>query len=170
MTLQIREATPADAMLLNALGYRIYRAHFEHLWESESELEAFLASEYSLDELEQSLKEQAVCWYVAETDRPIGFAKVTYESSIPDTNMSGMLLNKLYLDPADTRKGYGQVMFDTVKELARARGKDFVWLEVLEQNECAGHFYRKQGMTLIKSDYFKTASQQSVIRIMGIAV
>ena len=29
MTLQIREATPADAMLLNALGYRIYRAHFE---------------------------------------------------------------------------------------------------------------------------------------------
>lgn len=24
MTLQIREATPADAMLLNALGYRIY--------------------------------------------------------------------------------------------------------------------------------------------------
>lgn len=170
MTLQIREATPVDAMLLNALGYRIYRAHFEHLWESESELEAFLASEYSLDELEQSLKEQAVCWYVAETDRPIGFVKVTYESSIPDTNMSGMLLNKLYLDPANTRKGYGQVMFDTVKELARAKGKDFVWLEVLEQNERACNFYRKQGMTLIKNDYFKTASQQSVIRIMGIAV
>ncbi|MDE9620268.1 hypothetical protein [Citrobacter portucalensis] len=29
MTLQIREATPADAMLHNALAYRIYRAHFE---------------------------------------------------------------------------------------------------------------------------------------------
>ena len=29
MTLQIRDATPADAMLLNALGYRIYCAHFE---------------------------------------------------------------------------------------------------------------------------------------------
>lgn len=169
MKLQIREATPADAMLLNTLGYRIYRAHFEYLWESESELEAFLASEYSLEELEQSLKDQAVCWYVAETDRPIGFAKVTYESSIPDTNMSGMLLNKLYLDPADTRKGYGQVMFDTVKELARAMGKGFAWLEVLEQNERACNFYRKQGMTLIKNDYFKTASQQSVIRIMGIA-
>lgn len=77
-------------MLLNALGYRISRAHFEHLWESESERE-------------QSQKEQAVCCYVVETDRPIGFVKVTYESSIPDTNMSGMLLNKLYLDPADTR-------------------------------------------------------------------
>ncbi|MEB4674452.1 hypothetical protein MXL54_06680 [Enterobacteriaceae bacterium G50] len=94
MTLQIREATPADAMLLNALSYRIYRAHFEHRWESESELEAFIASEYSLVELKQSLKEQAVSCDVAETDRPIGFAKVTYESSIPDTNMSGMLLNK----------------------------------------------------------------------------
>ncbi|EHM45464.1 hypothetical protein HMPREF0880_04196 [Yokenella regensburgei ATCC 43003] len=61
-------------------------------------------------------------------------------------------------------------MFDIVKELARAREKDFVWLEVLEQNECACNFYRKQGMTLIKSTYFKTASQQRVIRIMGIAV
>jgi hypothetical protein len=29
MTLQIREATLADAMLLNMLDYRIYRAHFE---------------------------------------------------------------------------------------------------------------------------------------------
>lgn len=97
MTLQIREATPADAMLLNALGYRIYRAHFEHLWESKSELEAFLASEYSLDELEQSLNEQAVCWYVAETDRPIGFAKVTYESSIPDTICQGCCLTNSIL-------------------------------------------------------------------------
>lgn len=82
----------------------------------------------------------------------------------------GCCLAKLYLDPADTRKGYGQVMFDTVKDLARAREEDFVWLEVLEQNERACNFYRKQGMTLIKRDYFKTASQQSVIRIMGIAV
>ena len=29
MTLQVREATPADAMLHNALACRIYRAHFE---------------------------------------------------------------------------------------------------------------------------------------------
>lgn len=33
MSLQIRVATLADAMLLNTLGYRIYRAHFEHLWD-----------------------------------------------------------------------------------------------------------------------------------------
>lgn len=170
MTLQIREATPADAMLLNALGYSIYRAHFEHLWVSKSEMEAFLASEYSLAVLEQSLKERGVRWYIAETEWPMGFAKVTCESTIPDTDMSGMLLNKLYFDPKDTGKGHGQVMFETIKQLARDNGKDFVWLEVLEQNQRAFNFYRKLGMTWIKSTLFKTASQQSVIRIMGISV
>ncbi|MEB4674451.1 GNAT family N-acetyltransferase [Enterobacteriaceae bacterium G50] len=82
----------------------------------------------------------------------------------------GCCLTKLYLNPANTRKGYGQVTFDNVKKLARARGKSFVWLEVLEQNERACNFYRKQGMTLIKSDYFRTASQQSIIRILRITV
>ena len=32
MTLRIRQATRADAALLSELGYRIYPAHFQHLW------------------------------------------------------------------------------------------------------------------------------------------
>lgn len=170
MTLHMRQATLADAMLLNEMGYRIYRAHFKHLWVSESELNPFLAGEYSLSVLEQSLQERSVCWYVAETDRPMGFAKVSDESTIPDTDISGTLLNKLYFDAAETGKGYGQLMFETIKARARGTGAKFLWLEVLEQNERACHFYNKLGMEHIKSTLFTTASQQSVIRIMGLSL
>jgi len=170
MTLLMRQATLADAMLLSEMGYRIYRAHFEHLWVSESELHQFLASEYSLPVLEQSLQEHSVCWYVAKTDRPMGFAKVTDKSTIPDTDISGTLLNKLYFDAAETGKGYGQLMVETIKARARDTGAKFLWLEVLEQNERACHFYNKQGMEHIKSTLFTTASQQSVIRIMGVSL
>ncbi|MCT4709090.1 GNAT family N-acetyltransferase [Enterobacteriaceae bacterium H11S18] len=170
MPLKIRQATQADLMLLNELGNNIYRAHFKHMWASESEMNDFLECEYALSTLEHSLKEYGVCWYLAETDHPIGFAKVTWECTIPDTEISGVLLNKLYLDPAETRKRYGQLMFDEITELARRRGKKFLWLEVLEQNDRACKFYSKLGMRHIKDTYFKTTSQQSRLKIMGVSI
>lgn len=170
MSLHLRQATLVDLTLLNELGYDIYRAHFSHMWVSESEMNDFLDGEYSPSALEQSLKDHGVCWYVAETDRPVGFAKVTWSSTISDTEITGVLLNKLYLSPAQTGKRYGQLMFKKITELARERGKDFLWLEVLEQNESACKFYRRLGMRHIKDTVFKTASQQSILKIMGISI
>ncbi|MDA5483094.1 GNAT family N-acetyltransferase [Yersinia intermedia] len=170
MTLHIRQAALADSMLLNELGYSIYRAHFKHMWVSESEMNNFLECEYSVSALEQSLKDPNECWYIAQTERPIGFAKLTWESTIPDTEISGVLLNKLYLNPTETSKRYGQLMFEKITELARGSGKDFLWLEVLEQNERACKFYNKQGMRYIKDTILKTASQQSILKIMGMPI
>ncbi|MBV4365248.1 GNAT family N-acetyltransferase [Erwinia phyllosphaerae] len=167
MPLQLRKATLADAILLNELGYSLYLAHFRHMWMSESDMNDFLEREYSLSTLEQSLKKPGMSWYVVETDRPIGFAKFTWESTIPDTKISGVLLNKFYIDPTETGKGYGQLIFNKIIDLVRTKRKDFLWLEVLEQNERACNFYNKQGMRYIKDIIFKTASQQSVLKIMG---
>lgn len=170
MTLKIRQATLADAQLLSELGCSIYRAHFTHMWVSEDELNAFLEGEYSRSALEQSLQDRSICWYVAETDRPVGFAKVTWESTIPDSKISGMQLNKLYLNPTETGKSYGHLMFETIKAFAREHKANRLWLEVLEQNERACHFYNKQGMKHIKNILFTTASQRSVLRIMEITL
>ncbi|MRM10009.1 GNAT family N-acetyltransferase [Enterobacter cloacae subsp. dissolvens] len=170
MTLHIRQATSADSVLLSEMGYRIYPAHFKHLWKSESELSDFLESEYSVAAIEQSLRESGTSWYVADLDQPIGFMKLTWEATIPDTDISGVLLNKLYLDPTKTSNHYGQSMFSSVIELTRSHGNKFLWLEVLEQNERARRFYEKQGMRFIKDTVFETASQRSVLKIMGMGL
>lgn len=162
MTLRIRQASGADSALVCELGYRIYPAHFQHLWVSDAE--------YAVSVLEQSLKDNAVSWYVAETDRPVGFMKVTWDAMLPETDKRGVLLNKLYLDPAETGKNYGQDMFNKIIDMARSRGKDYLWLEVLEQNAGAYRFYQKQGMLCIKNVLFETASQQSILRIMGMSL
>ncbi|MEC5321540.1 GNAT family N-acetyltransferase [Brenneria populi subsp. brevivirga] len=81
-----------------------------------------------------------------------------------------MFLNKLYFNPTETSKRYGQLMFEKITELARCSGKNFLWLEVLEQNERACKFYNKQGMWYIKDTIFKTASQQSILKIIGISI
>ncbi|KJN32752.1 GNAT family N-acetyltransferase [Enterobacter sichuanensis] len=170
MMLRIRQATVADSTLLSELGYRIYPAHFQHLWVSGAEMKDFLAAEYAPSVLQQSLTESSVSWFIAETDRPVGFMKATWEATIPETDKQGVLLNKLYLDAAETGKNYGQVMFNNITDMARSRGKDYLWLEVLEQNAGAYRFYQKQGMLCLKNVLFETASQQSILRIMGMSL
>lgn len=54
MTLRIRQATGADSTLLSELGYRIYPAHFQHLWVSDAEMKDFLDAEYTLPSLSRA--------------------------------------------------------------------------------------------------------------------
>ena len=170
MTVTIRPFTLTDAPLLSQLAPKIYREHFAHLWHSVEEMNAYLESEYSEPILSASLKDPAVCWFVAHSDSPIGFAKLSWESVIPETNLSGVILNKLYLDPRMTGKHYGSVIFEHMVREAKAQGKTFFWLEVLEQNPRARKFYEQQGMQFIKNQIFKTESQQSIIHIMGMDI
>ncbi|HHU0625556.1 TPA: N-acetyltransferase family protein [Enterobacter bugandensis] len=170
MTLSIREACLADLLQLNQLGYSIYRSHFRHMWISEAEMNEFLDAEYSCSTLEKGLQDSSASWYMAETSNPIGFAKVTWESIIPDTSISGVLLNKLYLKPTETGKNYGKVMFEKIVELAQNRGAKYLWLEVLEKNDRACRFYEKQGMQHIKDTVLKTNSQESTLKIMGVSL
>lgn len=170
MALRIREADLTDLALLNKLGFGIYRAHFQHMWISEAELNDFLDAEYGYPTLEQSLQDPGTSWYLAEASTPVGFAKITWESVIPQTSVSGALLNKLYLHPTATGKHYGKLMFEECVMRAQKRGKKYLWLEVLDQNERAYRFYETQGMQHIKDIAFKTPSQQSMLKIMGMAI
>ncbi|MDV0328647.1 GNAT family N-acetyltransferase [Enterobacter hormaechei] len=109
-------------------------------------------------------------WYIAEIVQPISFAKLTWQATIPNTDISGVLLDKLYLAPTKTNQHYGQLMFKKVIDLARSDGKKFLWLEVLEQNEHAHRFYKKQGMQYISDIVFETESQRSILKIMGMCI
>lgn len=170
MTLYIRKATSADSVLLNTLGNSIYPAHFKHLWKSESEMNDYLKSEFSLSVLEKNLTDKNTCWFIAENEQPMGYVKLTWEATIPDTDLRGTLLNKLYLAPSCTNQHYGQQIISRVIDLARSQEQTFLWLEVLEQNERACRFYEKQGMRFIKEVVFETASQRSVLKVMGTSI
>lgn len=167
MTLRIRKAGPQDKSVLHRLGVEIYRAHFAHLWQSASELNAFLAADYGLAPLESSLSDDNVSWWIAENAGAVGFAKVTWSADIADSDLSGVMLNKLYLHPTETGSGSGKQIFDHVVALAREQHRPLLWLEVLQQNQRAQRFYAARGMKPIHEMTFSTASQQSVVCIMA---
>ncbi len=170
MSINIRIAQPKDARLLRRLAFNLYPAHFKHLWFSEREMNAYLESEFSLSSLNFRLKDPSVCWFIAETDKPVGFAKLTWINTIPETAVSGVSLDRLYLAPDATGKQFGTIFFKEIISISQKKGMTFLWLQVREQNCRARQFYEVAGMRHIKDAFFRTESQVSRLHIMGMDI
>lgn len=170
MSISIRIAQPKDASLLRSLAFNIYPAHFRHMWLCESEMHAYLESEFSLSSLNLKLNDPAVCWFVAETDKPVGFAKLTWINTIPETTVTGVSLDRIYLAPDATGKQFGRTFFKEIIVIAQKKGMTFLWLQVREQNCRARKFYEVAGMRHITDAFFKTTSQVSRLHIMGMDI
>jgi len=166
--LTISRAQINDAPLLHTMGCTSYHHHFAHLWQQKDELENFLAQEYSLPVLHQSLQDDGCCWLIARAgNEPVGFAKFSWHQAVSAEGPAGTLLHKLYFLPSSTGKGYGEELFNEVIRRARAQGETFFWLEVLEANAQARRFYERQGLRHLHDILFSTASQQSTLHILG---
>jgi len=167
MTLILREARQSDVSLLSELGVSTYTHHFKQYWTNREGLDEFLKQEYSLQVIESSITDPSAGWYVVETSAPIGFVKVIWRCNIPGTSLNGTLLKKLYLSEGSTGKNYGQLIFNEVAEMAKERGCDFLWLEVLKENTRARRFYERQGMSFIKDNFYNTATQDVTVHVLG---
>ncbi|CAH6066538.1 GNAT family N-acetyltransferase [Citrobacter koseri] len=119
MNLTIRYAVPADTPILQTLGKSSYYHHFKELWDCPVELRQFINSEYAPDQLENSLNDPSVTWLIAESDKPVGFAKISWDRPVSGGNHSGALLNKLYFAPGETGKGYGRILFENSQRLSK---------------------------------------------------
>ncbi len=167
MSMKIRKARLEDVPLLATLGSESYRHHFERHWVSAEELQAFIEEEYAPQTLAESLACPEVSWFIAEVEKPVGFAKMSWNRPVPEQSFSGALLNKLYLAPGETGKNYGKLIFGEMLQLAQQREQNYFWLEVLEGNEGARRFYEAQGMRHLTSETFSSATQTSTLHILG---
>ncbi|MBC8953299.1 GNAT family N-acetyltransferase [Xenorhabdus sp. PB62.4] len=177
----MRKATIEDATLLSQLLETSYRFHFSDLWYDRDELEEYITGECSVEQISTSLQSPDHTWFIAESQQAIssdsghfktnysdiiGFSKIVFNQPIPDTNLSGVYLHKLYLMPHLTGQKYGDQLFDHVVKIAQEQRQKWLWLEVLEQNESAIKFYVRKGMKWHKNIIFTSPKQQSAMYIM----
>lgn len=166
--ISIRKACFSDAVIIRDMAFSSYVHHFAHLWHDKKEMVDFLLQEYSLSTLQQSLLSSAGCWFIVlKSSTPIGFTKVSWNSSVDEEGPTGTRLDKIYLLPGETGKGYGDVVFTEMINLAKKRNDSFIWLEVLDANPRAHHFYTQQGLVHLKDTIFSSPSQQSILHVLG---
>lgn len=162
----LRLAREQDALALYEIGMQSYMHHFAALWNSKDELFEYLNQEYSTDKIIHDISQPNIEWYVIESEFPVGLVKLTHQEEIPDTQMAGTLLNKLYFLPAATGKGYGKLTFKLIEDIAINKSSDILWLDVLASNSRAIQLYQSNGLKILKEILFKTESQQTLEYIM----
>ncbi|MBN5181764.1 GNAT family N-acetyltransferase [Serratia marcescens] len=158
----VRQALLEDLTLVRDIGIRTYRAHFGELWHYPHELEAFLAEDFSVSALEQTLSDPDVCWLLAyENDALVGYARLNVDGLLAPTQTRGAELQKIYFLPGHAGNGYGQRLFEQVQQRAIERRQKTLWLEVLQRNTGAQRFYQRQGLSICGETCY-TSAQGSI--------
>ncbi len=129
---------------LVALAREIWHAHYPDII-SHDQIEYMLAQRYSPDVIRDELGRAGIWWDVLREDgRLAGF------SSYFLTGKPGeMKLDKLYVDTARQRRGYGGRLIERATEVARSRGCDRLVLTVNKRNAIAIAAYRKHGFEVV---------------------
>lgn len=158
----VRQALLEDLTQVRDIGIRTYRAHFGELWHYPHELETFLAEDFSVSALEQTLRDPDVCWLLAyENAALIGYARLNVDSLLAPTQTRGAELQKIYFLPGHAGNGYGQCLFEQVQQRAIERRQKTLWLEVLQRNTGAQRFYQRQGLSICGETCY-TSAQGSI--------
>ncbi|MBD2784591.1 GNAT family N-acetyltransferase [Xenorhabdus sp. DI] len=180
--LTIRDATIEDAMLLSQLFETSYRFHFSYLWHDQNELEEYIAGECSIAQISTSLQSPDHKWFIAESQPAIGsnrvasdtnrsnivgFCKIVLNQPVPDKDITGIYLHKLYLMPKLTGQKQGDQLFDHIVKFCHKQGEKWLWLEVMAQNTSAIKFYVRKGLKWQKDIIFSSPKQQSILHIMA---
>jgi ribosomal protein S18 acetylase RimI-like enzyme len=155
----VRRATAADAPALAEVAAATFAlACPPHI--TQESIDAFIRDVLSLERFEEYLADESRVLFLAETDRPAGYAMlVLAEPADPDvssvlTRRPTAELSKIYVLPEGHGSGLSAQLMTASIEAAREAGAAGVWLGVNQQNERAQRFYTKSGFTRVGTKRF----------------
>jgi ribosomal protein S18 acetylase RimI-like enzyme len=152
-----------DAEALAVLGRKTfietfiqdYKIPYPHL-----DVQVFLDSRFTFDNLAASLRETGAMWWVAEKDGElIGFANAgPCELPHDDVRPSHLELRRLYVSKASQGLGVGKHLMKLAMDWMLANTTEPIWLGVWSGNERALGFYRSYGFQKVGEYKFPVGS------------
>ncbi|HJV22843.1 MAG TPA: GNAT family N-acetyltransferase [Holophagaceae bacterium] len=166
MTLELREATPADAARVAALARQSFTETFAED-NNPGDLALFLDSAYGEAQQGAELQDPAWTTWIASVDGvPLAFAQLKRgpaEACV--TGPAPVELNRLYVLAAAKGQGLGKALMGTVIARAKAEGFRTLWLGVWEHNTRAQAFYRRWPFVDVGSHTFVVGTDPQIDRI-----
>jgi GNAT superfamily N-acetyltransferase len=139
--LLIRPATFTDIPFIRDIAYKTWPSAYEDLL-GKQQVEYMLNRFYSVDSLEDQIKNQHYFFLALKNYVPIGF------TSFSEVYHGVYKLQKLYVLPNEQKTGVGQELLGTIETIARSRGAAKLQLNVNRKN-VAKSFYVRNGFTII---------------------
>jgi ribosomal protein S18 acetylase RimI-like enzyme len=139
--------SPADIDAVCQCARTIWQATYPALI-SQAQIDFMLADRYAAARIREQLADPAQAWRVARIgDTIVGFAHASLEAA-------HCKLDKLYVDPAQQRRGIGRALLDDVAQCAREHGATRLWLQVNRGNAQAIAAYQRYGFCIERAQVF----------------
>ncbi len=169
---RIFKAGIEHARLLADFSSRTFREAFE-LMTDPRDLEAYIATYYTPEEMIKELAERRSAVFVAEIENLwVGYAQL--KAAIPPECVTGsnpLQLYRLYVARMHHGKGLGQMLMKKCYHFAEDKGYKTLWLSTWTKNTRAVDVYRKQGFETVGEQIFWVGSdpQQDLIMARNIS-
>lgn len=150
MKIHIHQATVDDAHLLTEMGARMFAESFGAFNRPE-DMQVYLEKSFNQAAIRAALLSDRVIYLLVTLSKQvIGYAKVSQNTSpIPIQGNNPIELDRIYIDLAFSRRGYGSQLLAACVDAARQMGGDMLWLGVWERNEQAIRFYKRWGFEIV---------------------
>jgi putative acetyltransferase len=131
-----------DLEKLAAVARQVYFEHFVYLWEDGGEWYREWA--FSKQKLAAELQEPGTQWYLCyHNGKPAGFLKTIDQKGWQGKDPHAFKLERIYLLHEAKGAGIGRAMLDYVILEAQNRGRQEIWLEVMDSSHGPIALYEK---------------------------
>jgi ribosomal protein S18 acetylase RimI-like enzyme len=135
-----------DVERLAALAREIWYAHYPAIIDT-AQIEYMLGQRYAPDVVREELRREGLWW----SKLMVGAEMAGFASCFLTGAGGEMKIDKLYVHPRHQRRGYGGMMLEHVREVARARGCGRLVLAVNKRNQSAIAAYLKHGFHIAEA-------------------
>ena len=164
-----RQATPADAAAMAAIGRRTFVETFGHLYTPEN-LAAFLVN-HSEESWRAELGDPAYTVRIVEADgEPVAYAKIGPPSLPFEPRGPSIELRQIYVIGPWQGRGISHALMAWAIETAKARGARDLYLSVFVDNHRARRFYDRYGFTFVGTYAFMVGDHADEDHVMRLAL
>ncbi|WP_299684903.1 GNAT family N-acetyltransferase [uncultured Dokdonia sp.] len=167
--IEIRTATQDDAIHISILGKITFTETFGHLFKDPSDLQHYLETTFSVTKIDAGLRKMtAIFWLAFANGQPVGYAKLKLNSTTSFTHFKAVCqLQKIYVKKDFLSFKIGHKLQDQLLLKATELHYNYIWLSVLNSNERAIRFYKKNGFDIIGNHDFTIGKEHFDFFAMG---
>jgi ribosomal protein S18 acetylase RimI-like enzyme len=145
MAATIRRAREEDAEALVEIGGRMFAVAHRDAFSRVEDLQTVIARDWYVERLLGEIRDPDVEVFVAEVDgAPVGLTGLR-PGPVPNSDLPGLELCRVYLDDGHFGRGIGAALLDAAMDHLRVRGEPDCWLIAWEDNERAIPMYVSRG-------------------------
>lgn len=146
--IRLRPISLDDHTKLYELMKRIYPPAYHEYWKDGGQW--YVNDLYNHENIQKELEEEDTLYYfVLFEEQIIGIFRIVYHvDPYGEKDMDFVKLHRLYLDQTIQNRGVGKQLMKWLIDKVTKEGYPKLWLDAMEQQPQALHFYQKQGFVI----------------------